>query len=77
MVVILSYSGDDNTNKLKEWLKFYEVSYKRVHLENENFQNIEISTCENRLNCFLSLVDGSKLDFRDISFFVFEYFTGH
>ena len=72
MIVILSYPGDDNTNKVIEWLKYYKVQYRRIHLKEENYQKIEISFIENKLNCCLKLADNSLLDFKDISFFVYR-----
>lgn len=42
MIVLFSYDGDRSTNNLIDCLQYYRCPYRRIHLEQEDFQNIGI-----------------------------------
>jgi len=69
MIVIFSFPGDTITNKIIDWLKFYNINFQRIHLENEDFRNIEIHF-KKKINLFLNLKNGERLDISKVDFFI-------
>lgn len=72
MIAIFSYPDEESTNKVIEWLNYYNCSFKRIHLQNEDFKNIEVHLTKKAKNIVLKLSDGTTLNFNDISCFFFR-----
>jgi hypothetical protein len=69
MIVLFSYEGDRSTNRLIDWLHYYRCPYKRIHLEDEDFQNIEIEIDDNQIRLKLKLQDGEVIDISKCDYF--------
>ena len=72
MIVIFSYPDEESTNKVIEWLNYYNCNFKRIHLQNEDFRNIEVHLTDKAKNIFLKLSDGTTLNFNDVSCFFYR-----
>ncbi len=72
MIVILSYTGDQVTNKVIEWLQRYECKFKRVHLEEEDFRNISLELNDGAHTLKLKLQSGELLNVNEVSCFFFR-----
>lgn len=72
MIAIFSYPDEESTNKVIEWLNYYNCNFKRIHLQDEDFKNIEIHLTEKTKSILLKLSDGTTLNFNDISCFFFR-----
>ena len=72
MIVIFSYPNEVNTNKIIEWLVRFNCTFKRIHLEEEDFRNITLKLNKEKCKICLDLKDGSQLDFDTVSYFLYR-----
>lgn len=72
MIVLFTHFQDGSTNKIIEWLHHFQCPFKRVHLEEEHFQNIKIELKSGQPHISLLLNSGEIIDFNEVSFFVYR-----
>lgn len=68
MILILSFDGDKSTNKLIDWLKFYNCNFKRINLDTENSNNLILRISNNQFYFSLKLLNGETIKFCDYDF---------
>jgi hypothetical protein len=68
MIILLSYNGDRSTNRLIDWLNYFECPFKRVHIEEEDFKNLKVVIAKNQINMILELKNGEFIDFSKVDF---------
>lgn len=65
MILLLSFDGDRNTNRLIDWLHYFGLSFKRIHLNDEDFQKLNIKLTNGEAKFQLKLSNGELIDFNE------------
>lgn len=72
MLVILSIDGDSSTNKVIDWLIYFNTPYIRVNLENENPENISVVIQDSFIDIRFKLNSGKELLFSEVDYFFYR-----
>lgn len=65
MILLLSFDGDRNTNRLIDWLHYFGQKFKRIHLNDEDFYQLSILFEKEDVVLKLKLHNGEIINFSD------------
>ncbi len=68
MIILFSFHGDRITNKLIDWLLYYNIQFKRINLEDETPFNITIEY-NNDMNIKFKLINSEIINFSEVKYF--------
>jgi hypothetical protein len=62
MILIFSDFADYNTNQLIDWLRYYNCKFKRINLQEENSNNLELIINNEAISLILKLANGDVIN---------------
>src|SRR5690554_7383490 len=72
MIIIFSIDGDSSTNKVIDWLIFFNTPHIRVNLENEDPKNLSLIIKDSIIDLRFKLNNGKEIVFSEVDYFFYR-----